>query len=83
MLENLHYIIIAENNDLLLKYVARKIVFFELQTRTSYFSWLRPDLVLSLASSFGVKQVVFFCSGISMVLFENPGIFKCLHRSYP
>ena len=35
------------------------------------FNWLGPDLVLSVALTFGVQRVVFFCSGISMVLSDT------------
>ena len=40
-----------------------------------YFRWL--NLVLSVPWSFGVQLVVFFCSGISVVLFDTLGTFRC------
>ena len=36
-----------------------------------YLSWFGLDLVLSVARSFGVQLVVFFCSGISVVLLHT------------
>ena len=45
--------------------------------KANYFSWLRLDLVFSVAWSFGDQVVVFFCSGISFVLFDTPGISTC------
>ena len=40
-----------------------------------YLSWLRLDIVLCVALLFGVQLVVFFCSGISVVLFYTLGLF--------
>ena len=39
------------------------------------FSLYRACLVLSVAWSFGVQMVVFFCSGISAVLFHTLGVY--------
>ena len=55
-----------------------------------YFSWLQPDLVLSVAWLFEIQLVVSFCSGISMLLsdttevsgFFNTLLFRVSHRSY-
>ena len=47
------------------------------ESKLSYFSWLGTDLVLSGAWSFGVQLAVFFCSGISVVLFDTLGISRC------
>ena len=38
--------------------------------KASCFSWMGLDLGLSVAWSFGVQLVVFFCSCISVVLFD-------------
>ena len=43
----------------------------------SLFSWLGLDLVLSVTSSFEVQLLVFFCCGISVMLFDTPGNSRC------
>ena len=44
-------------------------------------SWLGLDFVLSVAWSFGVQLMGFFCSGISVVLFHNLG-FSGRHNTF-
>ena len=46
-----------------------------------FFTWLGLDLVLFVAWSFGVQMVVFFCSGISVVLFHTLGFSRC-HNTF-
>ena len=41
------------------------------------FSSCGSELALSLAWFSGAQLIVFFCSGISVVLFNSPGISKC------
>ena len=47
------------------------------QSLLIYLSWLGLDFVLSVACSFGIQLVVFFCSGISVVLFHTLGFSGC------
>ena len=46
-----------------------------------YLIWLGLDLALPVAWSFGVQLVVFFFSGISVVLFHTLGFFGC-HNTF-
>ena len=45
------------------------------------FKMVRLDLALSIAWSFGVQLVVFFCSGSSVVLFHILGFVGC-HNTF-
>ena len=44
-------------------------------------SWLGLDLVLPVAWSLGVQLVVFFYSGITVVLFHSLGFSEC-HKTF-
>ena len=41
-----------------------------------YFSWLGPELFLSVAWPTGVQLLVFFCSSVPVVLFDTRGISR-------
>ena len=51
-------------------------------TLASYFYWLGLNLVSSVAWPFGDQLRVFYCSGISVVLFDTPEIFRCHYRLF-
>ena len=42
-----------------------------------YFSWLEPELFLSVAWPTGAQLLVFFCSSVPVVLFDIPGFSRC------
>ena len=45
--------------------------------KATYFSRLGPELFVSVAWPTWVQLLIFFCSSVPVVLFDNPGIARC------